>query len=332
MSECISSGLLIPTDTPDGTPIRMDIFPMPPLQLRQVDSVQVTQLEKAMWKLLGLLAAGLAAGTAAVIHTQDKPASATLLVSGTTPESVDVQKSLAALDRRVRDLTTQVQALRDAAGSAPAGDAAAEAGDERGPGRRGFREPRSAEEMAAMREQMQKRDAERIAAAGLTPERMQALNRRAAELRVAAMQAQYEAQRNGQRAQGVDVDQMLRKELGDAEYERYLKAQGRGTEVRVMEVLATSAAERAGIQAGDEIVSYGGTRVFDNRDLNTLSNQASPGGTVVIQLKRDGQTVQVSVPSGPLGVTAPGGPGGGGPPGGGAGFPGGGRGAGAFGP
>ncbi len=68
------------------------------------------------------------------------------------------------------------------------------------------------------------------------------------------MQAQYEAQRTGQRADGVNIEQSLRKELGDTEYERYLKANGRSTEVRVNEVLATSAAERSGLKAGDEIV------------------------------------------------------------------------------
>ncbi len=88
------------------------------------------------------------------------------------------------------------------------------------------------------------------------------------------MQAQYEAQRSGQRVEGTNVEQSLRKELGDAEYERYLKATGRPTEVRVMECGATSAAERSGLKAGDEIVSYGGTRVFDARDLNTLTTRA----------------------------------------------------------
>jgi hypothetical protein len=249
-------------------------------------------------------------------------------------QGVDVQKSLAALDRRVRDLTAQIQALQESRGASSAKDSAENGA---GGGLRGFtdrprgREGMSQEEIATMREQFQKRENERITAAGLTPERMKEINRRAEELRVAAMQAQYEAQRTGQRVQGMDVDQALRKELGDAEYERYLKAEGRPTEVRVMDVLATSAAERSGLKAGDEIVSYGGTRVFDSRDLNTLAMQAAAGGSVTVQVKRDGQTIQMSVPAGPLGVTAGGGPGGGGPPGGFGGGPPGGPGGGGFG-
>jgi C-terminal processing protease CtpA/Prc len=247
-----------------------------------------------------------------------------LLVTAADAQSVDVQKSLAALDRRVRQLTAEVQSLRDSAGRATSGSEGGNSADgpQRGPADwQRMRDGRTPEDLAAMREQIQKRENERIIAAGLTPERMKEINRRAEELRVAAMQAQYEAQRNGQRVQGVDTDQALRKELGDAEYERYLKAEGRPTEVRVMDVLATSAAERSGLKAGDEILSYGGTRVFDARDLNALTMQGAAGGAVTVQVKRDGQTVQLSVPSGPLGVTA--GPAGGGRQGGPGGRPGG---------
>jgi hypothetical protein len=277
-----------------------------------------------MWKILGLVALGLAAGAGYVLFTRSEPAPKSLLVTAADAQSVDVQKSLAALDRRVRQLTAEVQSLRDSAGRATSGSEGGNSADgpQRGPADwQRMRDGRTPEDLAAMREQIQKRENERIIAAGLTPERMKEINRRAEELRVAAMQAQYEAQRNGQRVQGVDTDQALRKELGDAEYERYLKAEGRPTEVRVMDVLATSAAERSGLKAGDEILSYGGTRVFDARDLNALTMQGAAGGAVTVQVKRDGQTVQLSVPSGPLGVTA--GPAGGGRQGGPGGRPGG---------
>lgn len=281
-----------------------------------------------MWKMLGLLVLGLALGGGIVWYAHSGAGTRSLLVAGADAQSVDVQKSLAALDRRVRELTLQVRALQDGSGRpAPgAGEGGrAAGGDQRRPGAdwQGFREGRRPEDIAAMRERFQERENERIRAAGLTPERVQSINRRAEELRVAAMQAQYEAQRTGQRVEGTNVEQALRRELGDPEYERYLKATGRPTEVRVMEVLATSAAERSGLQAGDEIVSYGGTRVFDARDLNALTTQGTGGGAVTLEVKRDGQIVQVSVPRGPLGVTAGGGGRqGGGPRGGPGGFPG----------
>jgi S1-C subfamily serine protease len=126
----------------------------------------------------------------------------------------------------------------------------------------------------------------------------------------------------------MDTQRALRAELGDAEYERYLTATGRPTQVQVMDVLASSNAERAGLQAGDQIVSYAGSRVFDVRELNALTREGSGGESVTVEVRRNGQTVQVQVPRGPLGVSSGavrgGGPGGGGgPPGGGGGFRGG---------
>jgi membrane-associated protease RseP (regulator of RpoE activity) len=277
-----------------------------------------------MWKMLGLVALGLAMGAGIVLYSRPDPASGTLLVAGTDASGIDVQKSLAALDRRVKDLTAQVEALREARG--PVGErpqAANGTPAEPGADWPRFGEGRNPADMAAMRERARQRELERFTAAGFTPDRVEWINRRTEELRVAAMQAQYEAQRTGQRVEGMDVEQALRKEMGDAEYERYLEATGRPTEVRVMNVLATSAAERAGLKAGDEILSYGGTRVFDTRELNALTMQGTQGGSVTVEVRRDGQTLQVSVPRGPLGVTAPGGgrpgggpgglPGGGGP-------------------
>jgi hypothetical protein len=284
-----------------------------------------------MWKVLGLVVVGLAAGTAVLMYTRSDSGSASLLVKAEDAQSVDVHKSLAALDRRVRDLTAQVQALQSAGKPATApGERPATDGEPRrlgGPEWQGNRiEERTPEEVAAMRERFEKqreeRENERIRAAGLTPERVKGIQRRAEELRVAAMQAQYEAERTGQRVEGINSDEALRKELGEIEYEKYLKATGQPTQVRVMDVLATSAAERSGLRAGDEIVSYNGRRVFDPRELNTMTSQTAAGGSVSVEVKRDGQTMQVMVPAGPLGVTAAGGgrqqgPGGPGGPGGG---------------
>lgn len=270
-----------------------------------------------MWKVLGLVILGVGAGAAVLLYTRSAPEPTTsLLVATGDAENVDVQKSLEALDRRVRDLTAQVQALQSAGrpGGPPMERTAANGEARRGPGgdwqaNRGGQ--MNAEQEAAMRqrmEEMQKqreeRDNERIRAAGLTPERVAGINRRIDELRVAAQQAQFEAQRTGQRVENTNIEAALRKDLGDSEYEKYLKATGRPTEVRVMEVLATSAAERSGLKPGDEIVSYNGKRVFDSRELNTMTAQTSAGGAVTVEVKRNGQTMQVSVPAGPLGVTA----------------------------
>ena len=84
---------------------------------------------------------------------------------------------------------------------------------------------------------------------------------------------------------------------------RYLRGTGRPTEVQVLDVLASSAAERAGLQPGDQVLSYAGTRVFDMRELNALSREGNPGETVVMEVRRNGRTEQLVVPRGVLGMS-----------------------------
>jgi S1-C subfamily serine protease len=96
---------------------------------------------------------------------------------------------------------------------------------------------------------------------------------------------------------------MLRKELGDTDYAKYLEGQGRATSINVREVLTNSPAQTAGLQAGDEIVSYNGQRVFDINELNSLTYETEPGTSVAMQVVRDGQTLQVVVESGPIGIS-----------------------------
>lgn len=145
-------------------------------------------------------------------------------------------------------------------------------------------------------------EVERLVAGGFSPDRAAWIQRRSAELTLQAMQAQYEARRQGQPVPlGSGLQSTLRAELGDGEYERYLTALGRPTSVGVFNVLPGSAGERAGLRAGDEIVSYAGKRVFDIRDLNQLTLEGSAGESVVIDVVRDGQPLQLVVPRGPIG-------------------------------
>jgi S1-C subfamily serine protease len=154
-----------------------------------------------------------------------------------------------------------------------------------------------------MRERLREQQLQRLVAQGFTRERAEWIERRTQELEVQALNAQYEAQRSGRPAQGaMDVESALRSELGDTDYERYLTATGRPTQVQVMDVLASSSAERSGLQPGDQIVSYAGTRVFDMRELNALTRDGSPGESVTMEVRRNGQTMQVQVPRGPLGL------------------------------
>ena len=100
----------------------------------------------------------------------------------------------------------------------------------------------------------------------------------------------------------------LRKEMGDAEYEKYLAGTG-SSDQGAGDGCARKlrGRERSGLKPGDQIVSYAGQRVFDTGDLNSLTRQGTPGETVTVEVQRDGQTVQLPVPRGVLGVQAGGG-------------------------
>jgi len=44
--------------------------------------------------------------------------------------------------------------------------------------------------------------------------------------------------------------------------------------------------------------------VFTPRDLDRLTFEGTPGEPVLVDVQRDGQTFQVVIPRGPLGVTS----------------------------
>lgn len=147
--------------------------------------------------------------------------------------------------------------------------------------------------------------ADRLLDAGFTPQRVDWIMQREEELRFAAMQARFAARNSDAPADpfdpGLNPDAMLRAELGDAEYEKYLLARGRSTSVAVSHVLASSPAARVGLQAGDQIVSYNGQRVFSTSDLMRQTMQGGDGN-VVVDVLRDGAELQVVLPRGPIGV------------------------------
>ena len=208
-----------------------------------------------------------------------------------------------ALEARVAELSAELEALGAGPARAPrAGEAATE-----------VRDPGGLDDVAEMRarvrrdargtpEERQRRNVEQLIAAGFAPDRAEWIHRRTQELRMQGMQAQYEARRDG-RAPPADVEATtLRTELGDQDYERFLTAMGRSTTVNIMGVLASSPAERAGIQEGDEIVAYDGKRVFDVQELNELTLGGASGESVVVDVRRGGQNLQIVLPRGPLGV------------------------------
>lgn len=125
-----------------------------------------------------------------------------------------------------------------------------------------------------------------------------------------AMQASWEAERNGDldalRSGRNNPQAFLRTEIGDDAYARYLEVQGQPTSVTVTQVMSGSPGNSAGLQPGDQLVSYSGRRVFDVADLRHQTMQGDPGEDVVIEVDRDGMRIQLTVPRGPIGITGTG--------------------------
>lgn len=142
---------------------------------------------------------------------------------------------------------------------------------------------------------------------GITPERAEWILQRESEARFEALQAEFDARRAGESidpyASNLDAQTRLRSSLGEADYEDYLQSMGQPTAVMVQEVLGSSPASRAGLLAGDQLVSYGGTRVFSMTELRSQSMQGRTGEDVVIEIMRDGTLMQLTMPRGPLGIS-----------------------------
>ncbi len=93
---------------------------------------------------------------------------------------------------------------------------------------------------------------------------------------------------------------MLREELGDRDFERFMRAIDRPTDIGVMSVRQHSESAYAGLQAGDRIVAYAGQRVLNLSELAMASAQGVAGEPVAVDILRDGQPMQIILPRGPL--------------------------------
>jgi hypothetical protein len=269
-----------------------------------------------MLRGLLLVLAGLAAGFAiawwrAPIAT---PANTSLPSTGyssaVVPRSVgnDVAALAAALETERTERAVLAARVDELAANLQALGAAAER-----PGAASAEPSTSAESASLPRlrrgpvpaENSQRGQVELLLAAGFAPDRAAWIAQRTAELRMAQLQAQYDSAREGKPFDATAMlagERTLRSDLGDADYERYLQALDRPTSVPVRDVLASSPAQRAGLQPGDEVVAYDGKRVFDFRDLNALTLEGNAGESVVVQVRRNDQVLDLVMPRGPIGI------------------------------
>ncbi len=94
----------------------------------------------------------------------------------------------------------------------------------------------------------------------------------------------------------------LKQELGEQDYDRYLFATGQTNRVSVESVMAGSAAQDVDLRFGDTIMRYDGQRIFSWSDLTSQIFEGEAGEIIGLEIERDGKTIEVFVPRGPLGI------------------------------
>lgn len=267
------------------------------------------------------LVAGFAVGawviSAAPTARQEPAAMPAIVDAGsadTLAERLLSLEQLIAEEREARlELAGQVQDLiddleRDAVAEVPtAADNSAENGrreELRGGGLR------RAQDFTAMIRRFEDRRLQSLMENGFSEDEARRVLQRESVAEFKSMQLAWEAQREGappdQLAASNDPQALLRADLGDADYERFLAAQGQPTSIQVTRVLNGSPGGEAGLQPGDQIVSYDGERVFNVNDMRELTLRGAAGEDVVIEIDRDGVRMQLSVPRGPVGITGSG--------------------------
>jgi hypothetical protein len=103
-------------------------------------------------------------------------------------------------------------------------------------------------------------------------------------------------------AQSNRIENHLRDELGDEDYDRVLCATGRNNRPRVQGVLSGSPAERVGLESGDIVYAYNGSRVFRPQDLPRAVVNTDPGTVVTLDVVRKGEPQRLRIGAGPMGV------------------------------
>lgn len=94
----------------------------------------------------------------------------------------------------------------------------------------------------------------------------------------------------------------LRDELNnDDTWDRLLYATNRKNRVILQHIMHNSPAEQYGLQEGDNIISYNGQRIFTSGELVTATTEGQTGTTVLVEVERDGQRLNLALPSGPIG-------------------------------
>ena len=90
--------------------------------------------------------------------------------------------------------------------------------------------------------------------------------------------------------------------LGEFGYDAMLYASGGKNRLILAELIDSSPGAAAGIESGDELISYDGQRIFSPFTLKRLITSGDAGELIEVRLQRGGERVRVFMPRGPIGA------------------------------
>ena len=150
-----------------------------------------------------------------------------------------------------------------------------------------------------------------LIAAGVEPGMAEAIKRQENQLELQRLELRDQASREGWidserffeelRALNGDAG-ILREEIGDEAYDRFLYLSGQPNRVVIDSVIEGSPAQVAGIEAGDIVLDYADNRVFAWLELRNATREGSRGEGVMIRVQRNGEILELALPRGPIGV------------------------------
>jgi hypothetical protein len=150
-------------------------------------------------------------------------------------------------------------------------------------------------------------DGEALEGAGWTPGEIRRIRLRWEEYEMAKLEVENDRARKvpgwkhlGKRSFQIEAE--LRRDLGDENYGAMRYATSQPNRVILSELLGTSPAAAAGLEPGDEVISYDGQRIFTASALKYLTVADVPGALTEMRVLRAGEEHRFFVPRGPLGT------------------------------
>ena len=99
-----------------------------------------------------------------------------------------------------------------------------------------------------------------------------------------------------------EQEEALKIEVGEDEYDKKLIVFGVPNRIAVQHMSYYSPAKIAGLKPGDIVLSYGGKRIFNESDFNSMEIEKNEQNEIRLEISRNGELTEIYVPEGPLGV------------------------------